>query len=76
MPVDAKEAPMQHTVPDTTWEQLRSIQQEYEGVCRKAWSLRADRDPQHQAELDREVSAVLRRAQQVLQLQPLPGWSS
>jgi hypothetical protein len=63
---------MQHTVPPTAWEQLFSIQQEYEGICRKAWSLRADRDPQHRADLDREVSAVMRRVEQVLQSQPLP----
>jgi hypothetical protein len=67
---------MQHPFPVSAWEQLFSIQEEYEGICRKAWSLRADPDPRHQAELDREMSAVLRRARQVLQAQPLPGWYS
>jgi hypothetical protein len=64
---------MEHGIPPSAWEQLSSIQQEYEGICRKAWSLRADRNPQHQAELDREVSAVMRRVEQVLQSQPLPA---
>lgn len=55
------------------WEQLYSLQQEYERVCRKAWSLRAQADAQRQAELDREVSAVLRRVEAVLRTESVPG---
>jgi hypothetical protein len=64
---------MESRTPPNGWEQLFSIQQEYEGICRKAWSLRGDRDPRRQADLDREVSAVMRRVEQVLRAQPVPG---
>jgi hypothetical protein len=64
---------MDERIPPSAWEELFSIQQEYEGICRKAWSLRAERDPRQQADLDRELSAVMRRVEQVLQTQPVPG---
>lgn len=56
----------------TGWEQLYSLQQEYEGVCRKAWALR-DADAQQQAELDREMAAVMRRVEEVFSRESVPG---
>jgi len=53
------------------WEQLYSLQQEYESLCRKAWSLRREADSRQCAELDREVSAVMRRVEEVFQRQPV-----
>lgn len=55
------------------WEQLYSLQQEYEGVCRKAWALRGDADAQRQAELDREMTAVMRRVEEVFRRESVPG---
>jgi len=60
------------TAPERqAWEQLYSLQQEYEGLCRKAWSLRREADPLRCDELDREVSAVLRRVEAVFEQEPV-----
>jgi len=56
----------------TGWEQLYSLQQEYESICRKAWQLRSETDAKRRAELDREVSAVMRRVNEVFCEQRLP----
>lgn len=63
---------MSASLESTGWDQLYSLQQEYENVCRKAWSLRMESDPQRRAELDREVSAVIHRVNEVFSQQPLP----
>lgn len=62
---------MEAATEQGTWEQLYSLQQEYETLCRKAWSLRREADPRQCAELDREVSAVMRRVEEVFQRQPV-----
>jgi hypothetical protein len=57
----------------TGWEQLYSLQQEYESICRTAWSLRTETDAKRRAELDREVSAVMHRVNEVFCRQRVPG---
>ena len=63
---------MDARTPSSGWEQLYSLQQEYESICRKAWSLRSEADAQRRAELDREVSAVIRRVEEVFRRESVP----